>query len=182
MSFFKRLFRSKTTNQKAVEPLYAAIVTQARQPFLFRDFGVPDTLDGRFDMLALHVYLVEHRLMNENEANDELHKLLPELMFRELDRGLRENCISDMGVPRRMKKMASAFYGRATAYENSRGTRAEMVAALARNVFPGEEVPKGAEALADYTIACMERLESQKLDDIINGQPDFAGPEQEQKS
>lgn len=177
MSLLKRIFQSRSPAEKAVDLLYGAIMTQSRQPAFYRDFGVPDTLDGRFDMLALHVYMLVHRLQGEDKTAGELARLLPERMFRELDRALRENGISDMGVPRRVKKMANAFYGRASAYENSRESRDELVDALARNVFPGQDAPEGAGRLADYMIASMARLEAQELAQLMQGTPDFADPE-----
>ncbi len=177
MSIFKRFFQTKPLGQQALDPLYEAIVTQARQPAFFRDYGVADTLDGRFDMLALHVYLLVRRLRPEGEAAGELPRLLPERMFRELDRALRENGISDMGVPRRVKKMANVFYGRAMAYEGARADRAELVDALARNVFSDQDEPAHAGRLADYVLACMNKLDAAALEDILAGRPDFADPE-----
>ena len=180
MSLLKRFFRSQTPSEKAVDPLYNAIMSQARQPAFYRDYGVADTLDGRFDMLALHVYLVVHRLQQDSGAEGDLPRLLPERMFREIDRALRENGISDMGVPRRVKKMASAFYGRAQAYETAKESRKELVDALTRNVFPEAETGEGAEKLASYMNACMERLGAQTIEQITEHYHlDFAKPEDE---
>lgn len=177
MSIFKNIFQSKSPGQAAVDPLYEAIVTQARQPEFFRAYSVADTLDGRFDMLALHIYLVVHRLRRDGEDAGELPLLLTERMFRELDRALRENGISDMGVPRRVKKMANVFYGRAAAYDTARSSRDELVQALARNVFPGDGPPERAGRLADYALAAMARLDGNSLDEIMQGQPAFPNPE-----
>ena len=96
---------------------YASIVEQARAPDFFLRLDVPDTLDGRFEMIALHMFLVLNRLKAEHEATAEFSQALFDAMFADLDRGLREMGATDMGVGKRVKEMAKGFYGRIAAYE-----------------------------------------------------------------
>src|SRR5665213_4255614 len=91
---------------------YTSIVEQARSPDLFLHLEVPDTLDGRYEMIALHVFLVLNRLKAEHEATADYGQALFDAMFADLDRGLREMGATDMGVGKRVKEMARGFYGR----------------------------------------------------------------------
>jgi cytochrome b pre-mRNA-processing protein 3 len=153
-------------------------MTQARLPVFYETYEIPDTLDGRFDVLALHVFLVIHRLRDDPDK-EEIVRQLPEKMLSEIDRALRESGISDMGVPRRVKTMAKAFLGRATAYENAlrNNVRHDLVDALARNVFPGQD-PDKAEIryLAKYMRACENHLEALNTDTICAGSVSFPNP------
>jgi len=173
----RRIFR-KNPHEKAIESLYAQIMTQARLPVFYEVYKIPDTLDGRFDVLALHVFLVVHRLRDELDK-EEIVRQLPEKMLGEIDRALRENGVSDMGVPRRVKTMAKAFLGRATAYENALQSDEanDLVAALARNVFPGQD-PDKAEIryLAGYMRACETHLATLNTDSICAGSVSFPDP------
>jgi cytochrome b pre-mRNA-processing protein 3 len=110
------------------------IVARARDPELFTAWEVPNTLDGRFEMLALHAFLVLNRLKREAAAKD-FAQILFDTMFADLDRGVREMGAGDMGVGRQVKAMARGFYGRIAAYEKGLGDEAELHAALRRNLF-----------------------------------------------
>ena len=91
--------------------LYAAIVAQSRQPVLYADWGVPDTLTGRFDMVSLHMALVLRRLQAEGEACRDFSQGLFDLFFKDMDRSLREMGVGDVSVPKRIEKMGTLFYG-----------------------------------------------------------------------
>ncbi|HUN46264.1 MAG TPA: ubiquinol-cytochrome C chaperone family protein [Stellaceae bacterium] len=128
-----------------MELAYAAIVEQARAPLFFAALGVPDTLDGRFETLALHAFLVLHRLKADRPASAEFAQALYDRLFADMDRSLREMGVADLGVGRRVKAMAEAFMGRVRAYEQGleQGEGA-LAAALRRNLYgtvaaPGEE-------------------------------------------
>jgi cytochrome b pre-mRNA-processing protein 3 len=112
-----RLFRRKASDPVA-RRLYEAIVAQARRPEFYRDWGVPDSLDGRFDMIALHGFLVLHRLKRDHEATAALAQNLFDTLFLDMDRALRELGAGDLGVGKRVKAMARGFYGRVAAYED----------------------------------------------------------------
>ena len=111
--FFKR----KEASPDPVEALYAALVQKARDPKFYTDLAVPDTVDGRFDMVVIHAMLVMRRL---RETPAEVHttgQRLFDLMFTDMDRSLREMGVGDLSVGTHVRKMAKAFYGRAAAYE-----------------------------------------------------------------
>ncbi len=91
--------------------LYAAIVAQSRQPVLYADWGVPDTLTGRFDMVSLHMALVLRRLQAEGAACRDFSQGLFDLFFKDMDRSLREMGVGDVSVPKRIEKMGNLFYG-----------------------------------------------------------------------
>ena len=115
---------------------YTSIVEQARTPDFFLRLEVPDTLDGRFEMIALHMFLVLNRLKAEHEATEEFAQALFDAMFADLDRGLREMGATDMGVGKRVKEMATGFYGRIAAYEKGlEGGDDAMSEALKRNLY-----------------------------------------------
>ncbi len=104
------LFR-KSPAAKAVEAVYRSIVAQSRQPRFYADWGVPDTVTGRFDMISLHLSLLFRRLRSEKRAGVEFSQAVFDLFFKDMDRSLRELGISDLGIPKRIQKMSSAFSG-----------------------------------------------------------------------
>jgi len=114
---------------------YGAIVDRARHPAFFLDGGVPDTLDGRFELLALHAFLVLNRLKRDGAANADFAQALFDTMFGDLDQSLREMGAGDLGVGRRVKVMARGFYGRLAAYERGLGEPATLADALRRNLY-----------------------------------------------
>ena len=120
----------------AARALYERAVAQARQPPFYTSLGVPDSLDGRFDMVALHVFLLLRRLKRDGGAGARLAQRLFDLMFHDMDESLRELGVGDLGVGRRVKVMAKALYGRIAAYEAGlAGDDRVLAAALARNLF-----------------------------------------------
>ncbi len=153
-----RLFR-RSPVQQAADILYGKAVAQARQPAFYAEAGVPDTLDGRFDMITIHLVLAMRRLKAKDQAA--LSQALFDTFFKNMDGALREMGVGDLTVPKRIRAMAEAFYGRVTAYETAFDDKAEagaLALAVARNVFREEtDVPSpGAQAIADY----MMRLDS----------------------
>src|SRR5687767_10591046 len=97
--------------------LYAAAVAQARQPAFYVALGVPDTLEGRFELIVLHVHLLCRRLGALGESGAALAQALFDCMFRDMDRNLRELGVGDPSLPRRIKAMLEAYYGRIKAYD-----------------------------------------------------------------
>ncbi|HEY1506485.1 MAG TPA: ubiquinol-cytochrome C chaperone family protein [Stellaceae bacterium] len=129
------LFRRNRYRPQA-HAAYTSIVGQARAPDFFLRLEVPDTLDGRFEMIALHVFLVLNRLKAQHEATEAYAQALFDAMFADLDRGLREMGASDMGVGKRVKEMATGFYGRIAAYEKGlEGDDQLLSEALKRNLY-----------------------------------------------
>ncbi len=150
-------------------------MAHSRNPEFYMALKVPDTLDGRFDLLALHVFLVVRRIKSR-EKGFELARQLPEKMLGEIDRALREHGISDMGVPRRVKTMGRAFLGRATAYENALNAsdREKLEDVLCRNLFSDAEAEPGIiSRFADYVLAAEAHLDGLAYDDIFSGNVSF---------
>jgi cytochrome b pre-mRNA-processing protein 3 len=124
------------------ERLYGEIVAQARQPWLYTTAGVPDTVDGRFDMIVLHAFLVFDRLRQEDDEARAFSQAVFDEMFKDMDRSLREMGASDVGVGPKVRRMAEVFYGRTRVYsealqQSGEGRRQALVSALARNVYAG---------------------------------------------
>lgn len=116
----------------AATDAYIALVGHARNPFFFETFGVPDTLDGRFELIVLHLFLIQHRL---READPAFAQFLSEVFFADMDRSLRELGIADTGVRHRIKAMGKAYHGRLQAYAAGLGERQLLLSALARNLY-----------------------------------------------
>lgn len=173
----KRLFsRSPRTNP--VRSVYEAIVALARQPVLYTDLAVPDTLDGRFDMIILHAdAVVGHMQAGELQDQEFAQELIDEV-FRDMDRSLREMGVGDMGVGKRVKKMATVYYGRADAYARARTQGDDdLAAAILRNVYAGDEVRAGeAMRLARYDQSFRKAVSGAQRDAIRTGKLDLPSP------
>lgn len=147
---FARLFRRRPYEREGYL-LYGAAVAAARQPAWYRDLGVADTLDGRFDMICLHAFLVIDRLRAEpGEGPAALAQAVFDAMFSDMDRNLREMGVADLGVGKRVRRMWEAFHGRALAYTAAleAAEEAPLVAALSRNVWRSAEPVAAAARLA----------------------------------
>jgi cytochrome b pre-mRNA-processing protein 3 len=137
--------------------LHEAIIGRARAPEFFATFGVPDTLDGRFDLVVLHSWLALGRL--REPALHDVSQRLTNMMFAAFDEGLRELGVSDTGMGRRMKKIANAFYGRFKAYDDAGKDETAMADALMRNLYRGNEKhAEAAKTLAGYIFTSKEAL------------------------
>ena len=168
------LFRPKP-RRAAVHAAYGRIVERARAPLFYREWGVPDTLDGRFELLALHGFLVLHRLKRERAQTADFAQALFDTMFADLDRALREMGVGDLGVGRRIKEMATGFYGRIAAYEAGLTDPAALTAALGRNLY-GTAAPGTAalERAADYVRRQAAALAAQPASALLAGDIGFA--------
>ena len=165
--------RKSKARKEAVEALHAAIVARARLPVFYAELEVPDTIDGRFDLLALHAWMVLARI-RETGPHD-LSQALVDRIFLGLDGGLRDLGVGDMGMLTRMKKLGDAFFGRLKTYDESAGEEA-MREAVVRNLYRGK-IDQGtgnphAERLARYALAARAHLSDV---DIAAGPVDF-GP------
>ncbi|MCK0070400.1 ubiquinol-cytochrome C chaperone family protein [Kordiimonas laminariae] len=113
---FKRLFAKKAIKVEAYR-VYSELVGQARNAVFYERYGVEDTIDGRFDMILLHLFLVDHRLEQEGEGYIEFRRFIQEAMVSDLDRSFRELGVGDMSVGKEMKKVGAAWLGRSAAYK-----------------------------------------------------------------
>ncbi|BCM19355.1 ubiquinol-cytochrome C chaperone family protein [Mesorhizobium sp. J8] len=173
---FQRLFgRERNANRAITDALYAQIVAAARQTVFYSDWNVPDTPLGRFEMLSLHMYLVQHRLRGEQGVAAEVAQVLIDEFFLDVEHSLRELGISDVGVPKRMKKLAKMFYGRTAAYDDAlkADDRVALAAALARNVRPDAGSWPQAPLLADYVRGASRTLAAQPTESIVAGAAAF---------
>jgi len=123
--------------RREAQEVYIALVSQSRKPFFYTDCGVPDSLDGRFEILVLHVFLTL-RSLKERGSQKALSRRLLECLFDDMDRSLREMGVGDMGVGKRVKTMSKAAYGRLEAYTAAYNDEAALREALIRNVYRGE--------------------------------------------
>lgn len=181
---FSRLFRNDPARDAAPR-LHAALAEQARHPAFYATHGVPDTLDGRFDCLALHAFLVLDRLKAEEGAPDApaaaaLAQHLVDMFVEDMDRTVRELGVGDMGVARRVKQMAQALYGRAAVYSAALASdeAAALETALARNLYGTLETPPaaGVAAVATYVRAARASLAQTAFAELMAAAPRFADP------
>jgi cytochrome b pre-mRNA-processing protein 3 len=158
--------------------LYFALVQQARSPVFFREWRVPDTVDGRFDMVVLHAALLFRRLRALGPEAQGLADETFAAMTGDLDRSVRELGGGDLGVGRRMKAIGQAFYGRVRAYDAALAGTQPLEEVLRRNVY--REAPVGEDAvsrLAAYVRGAVQRLDQRTLSDLAAANPDFPSAE-----
>jgi cytochrome b pre-mRNA-processing protein 3 len=169
-----KLFRKDPLAAPAAE-LYRRIVEQARRPVFYEQGEVPDSLDGRFELIVLHAFLVIHRLNAEGERGAGLAQAVFDTMFADMDASLRELGAGDLGVPHRIKKMVSGFYGRAAAYEAGiAGSDDALITALRRNLYGTLPAEPGALAgMAGYLRAAAAELGRQPAAAILAGEAAF---------
>src|SRR5487761_983326 len=157
------LFNRKS--RTAVQALYGAVVAAARNPAFYAEWGVPDTLDGRFELIALHAFLAIRRLKQSGD-NTAFAQALFDTMFADLDRNLRE-----MSVGRQVKTMAKAFYGRVVAYGRGLAGSDNLDNALRRNLY-GTVVPEATQiaAAATYVRRQAQALDAAPVDLLLAGE------------
>lgn len=173
---FQRLFgRERHANRAITEALYAQIVAAARQTVFYSAWNVPDTPLGRFEMLSLHMFLFQHRLRGEGGAAPEVAQVLIDEFFMDVEHSLRELGIGDVGVPKRMRKLAKMFYGRTAAYDDAlqRNDHDALAVALARNVRPDAGAWPQASQLALYAADASRQLAEQPTESIVSGTVSF---------
>lgn len=176
---FQRLLgRGRRANQAIVDALYSTIVASARQPRFYSDWGVPDTPLGRFEMVSLHVFLFLRRARGETGAMAAIAQEITDTFFLEVDHSLRELGIGDVGVPKRMKKLARMFYGRAEAYGGALDAldRMMLAEALRRNVRPDSPERLESTNLAAYVELAASHLASQPSGEISAGRLQYPEP------
>ena len=176
MEWFRQWFGAIGASgpKHAAAQVYVTLVGQARDPLFYAELGVSDSMDGRFDMIALHAFLVMQRLKGEGEAADKFSQHLFDAMFDDMDRALRELGVGDMGVGKRVRAMGKAFMGRAEAYELAADNESDMKQALARNLFRGEEVNDDVlNTMVSYMSAQRACLASQATEVILDGDISF---------
>ena len=158
-----------------IEAIYGMIVTQAREPLFYRDLGVPDTVNGRFDLLLLHLWMVLRRL-KATQGGAGLCQALFDRFCEDMDANLREMGVGDLAVPKRMQAFGEAFYGRTAAYDLALAEGREPLAqALCKNVLNGEQM-ENARRLAYYTEVAIKALEGLNDAKLASGSWRFPSP------
>jgi cytochrome b pre-mRNA-processing protein 3 len=169
-----RLFRPRF-HPATIDSLYGVIVAQARVPDFYEEFGVADSVDGRFELIVLHVALVTRRLGRESEGAA-LASALVDRFGRDMDDNLREIGVGDLTVPKKMKRMFEALYGRTRVYQSALDEIGSdtLEAALARNVFGGRG--GAVAALAAYVRRAAGELDAAEGGQILTGRLAFPAP------
>ncbi len=169
----------------AVHEIYSRIIEKARDPAFYGALGVPDTLDGRFDMIVLHAMLVLRRLRGQGAAAENRGQELFDLMFKDMDQSLRESGVGDMSVGKHIKRMAQAFYGRAEQAEAGLDAKLKdpasttLAQALSANVYRKAPPTESAlKSMQDYLIRADRHVGAQSPVEITAGRLDFAVPVQ----
>jgi len=172
------LFRRRTRSD-TISTLYGTIVAQARLPCFYREYRVPDTVNGRLDLLVLHLALVLDRLADESQLR-ELGQALFDHFCTDMDRNLREMGIGDLSVPKHMQRVGEAFYGRARAYRAglARDGQQALVEALERNIYGQEGAANRAAAarLAVYMRGTVGELRVQPSSEVLAGRLTMPDP------
>jgi cytochrome b pre-mRNA-processing protein 3 len=171
-------FLKRRRHERTGFELYGAAVRAARQPYFYTALGVPDTLDGRFDMVGVHAFLLIRRLRTLPPPGEALAQAVFDAMFNDMDINLREMGVGDLSVGRKVRAMWEAFHGRSNAYQAAlaAGDLAALEAALARNLWPAETAPVHAAALARLVAAQDAFMATQSLDDLAAGRVAFREP------
>jgi len=173
-----RNLRRHNRHERAGFALYTAAVAAARDPWFYATLLVPDTLDGRFDLIALHAFLLIHRIQASPAPGPDLSQAVFDAMFSDMDNNLRELGVSDLRVGKRVRAMWEAFHGRSTAYAQAldAADRNALAAALARNVWRGENPDASPEMLADYVLSQAANIAIQPLAELAVGKVLFLTP------
>lgn len=167
----------------AVHELYSRIIEKSRDPAFYTALGVPDTVDGRFDMIVLHAMLVMRRLRGQGPAAESRGQELFDLMFKDMDQSLRESGVGDMSVGKHIKRMAQAFYGRAESAEAGLDAKLKDPASLGLETALRTYLYRKAPAtdatlkiMQDYLIRADGHVTRQAVAEIVAGRLDFAVP------
>src|SRR5450631_1730429 len=170
------LFRREPRGPDTISALYGMIVAQARLPYFYRDYAVADTVNGRFDLIVLHLALLLERLAQE-PALKTLGQGVFDRFCQDMDHNLREMGISDLKLPKEMQRMGEAFYGRARAYKAAMAAAdgQTLVDCLARNIYGGSPAA-AAHRLAAYMRQAVRDLTAQDVAQLAAGILRFPDP------
>ncbi|MTI09628.1 ubiquinol-cytochrome C chaperone family protein [Curvivirga aplysinae] len=178
LSWVLDLFKG-AADKGPVGTLYSNIVAQARSVSFYRDLGVADDLDGRFDMIALHYFLAMDR-MRQDETLMEISQKLANLVIADMDRSLREMGVGDMKVGKKVQDMGLALYGRMEMYDHALmeeiedSQKSKLGEAIMRNVYRrNEDISSNAQKIVDYVFSQREYLKLNSTDEIANGHLKF---------
>jgi len=167
-----KLSRQPSTARLAAERLHAAAVAQSRTPALYADLGAPDTIEGRFEMLSLHVILLIDRMKGDAGVPSEVRQTLFDVFVSQLDGAMREMGVGDLSMAKRMRKLGALFYGRLQAYSEAFQALPEtapLAEVIARTVLV--DLSSSPEPLAAYVAGVHQSLAAQEAQALVAGQP-----------
>jgi cytochrome b pre-mRNA-processing protein 3 len=166
--------KNRRDRQRTARKLYGSIVTQARQPTFYAAWGIPDTAQGRFEMIALHLTLALQRLSQEGRGGRQLARSLTESFVVDMDDAMREMTFSDLAVPREIKRAAAALYDRHAAYlaacAPTAGPDALPAALLGALAYLGANERIDANTLAGYIRRALSTLQASPSTHILTGE------------
>jgi cytochrome b pre-mRNA-processing protein 3 len=165
-------WRRKDTN---AAKLYGSIVAQARLPVFYQSFGVPDTLEGRFLMLSLHLFAVLHRLKAEGPAAIGLAQELTDRFSADMETVLREIGIGDLSIPKKVRGLAASSASLLQAYEEALPAGEEAIAAVIAGAFEQGPSDAASARLAHYLKEVLRQLEAQPFAALTGGEVRFPG-------
>jgi cytochrome b pre-mRNA-processing protein 3 len=168
-----------SSRARTIRELYGMIVAQARSAAFYTSYAVPDTVQGRFDLIVLHLVLVLARFGRNDGTARGIGQMLFDVFCRDLDGNLREMGIGDLAVPKQMRRFGEAFYGRQAAYlaAIAAADERELENALARNIFAGAGSETDAARLARYARTVLRQFEAQEEGALLRGEVVFPNPE-----
>ena len=169
--------RDRARTRRIGQVFYDSIVAQSRAEPFYRQLSVPDTIEGRFELIVLHMHLVLERLRREGAAGQALSRAMIEAFVVDMDASMREIGIADLGVPRRVRRAAAALFERARAYaaaQHAPGPLGALPGALAEHIY-GQDLadPHQPLRLARYVRGAMEILDRQPSEVLLDGRPQF---------
>ena len=171
-------FKTRQNLLQQTSHLYDAVVTQSRNPLFYGPLGVPDTLEGRYEMVVLHLFLIIERLQDAEDGEPMITRNLSDRFVTDMDDSMRELGIGDTTVPKKVKRAAAGLLERSTDYRKGLAAGKETLAAtLARHIHgdqPQAETIKQTEIIADYTRASAVILSRQSKADLLKTPPEFA--------
>jgi cytochrome b pre-mRNA-processing protein 3 len=163
--------KSRRARQRTARLLYGSIVSAARRPEFYANWGVPDTIQGRFEMIILHIALAVRRLESEGDAGRLAAQALMEAFVVDMDDEMRELTFGDLAVPREIKRATAAVFDRHNAYFAALdGPRNDLRRAVADQLTYLESSGLDAGGLADYVVRASEKLSRQQGAQILTGQ------------
>lgn len=173
-------FLRRGRHERQAYQLYCRLVAAARAPYFYTTLAVPDTLDGRFDLVGLYGILVIRRVQAEPPPGPALAQAVFDAMFSDMDLNLREMGVGDLSVGKKVKQMWEALHGRAASYlpALAAGDATGLAEALGRNVWRGAAPAGAAERLARLALAESAHLAGQDFAALARGEVAFLAPEQ----
>ena len=180
--WFRRLrpYPADRARREVADRLYQGVVNQARLPAFYRDLGVPDTPEGRFEMVGLHVALVVRRLRPVGAPGRALGQELFELMFADMDESLRHIGVGELSVGKHIRRLAGFFYARLAALDEAlAGSPGASFASMLRsNVYHGGAAPspRQVDALVSYLVTAAAALRAQPTERLLAGRLDWPPP------